>query len=64
MQEFDEELAQMKREYPQLHVVHLDRLPALDHNELYYDDLHLNMYGQQIATAAFQARLGRVAQLP
>jgi hypothetical protein len=64
MQEFDEELAQVKREYPQLHVVRLDRLPALDHNDLYYDDLHLNMYGQQIATAAFQARLMQLAQQP
>ena len=63
-QQFEEELAQVKGQCPQVHVVRLDRLPALDHNDLYYDDVHLNMYGQQIATAALQARLGRVAQLP
>jgi len=62
MRQFDDELSQLQRECRQLHVVRLDRLPTLDHNELFYDDVHLNMYGQQIATAAFQARLRQVAR--
>ena len=32
-------------------------MPALDHDEYYSDLVHMNMYGQNIATEAFLSRI-------
>jgi len=57
MQEFQNELSELQRLCPDLEMVRLDKLPALDRDDLYYDYVHLNRYGQEIATHALLARL-------
>ena len=52
-EEFEEALVKLQTEYPQIRLVRLDRISALDDNNMYGDLVHLNMYGEKIATAAF-----------
>jgi hypothetical protein len=60
-QEFENELSDLQRLNPQTPMVRLDQFPDLDHNAYYYDLVHLNMYGQQIATDTFLTRLKELA---
>jgi hypothetical protein len=50
---FEEELSELHLVVPDLPIVRLDQLSTLQDNEYYYDHVHLNMFGQQIATEAF-----------
>lgn len=56
-EEFEEALVKLQQEYPQIKLIRLDRIPALDDNNMYADFVHLNMYGEKIATVAFLGRL-------
>jgi len=53
MSKFEEEIEDVRRLCPGVRVVRLDLLAALHDNALYYDFMHLNAYGQEIATRAF-----------
>lgn len=57
MQEFEQALAEMQQRNPQTSLIRLDRLPDLDNDATFSDLVHLNMYGQQIATAALLPQL-------
>ena len=53
VQEFEGELAEMQQRCPQTRLIRLDQIPALQDNNMFRDFVHLNMFGDQIATAAF-----------
>jgi len=57
MQEFEETLADIQHRSPQTKLIRLDYLPDLDDDATFSDLVHLNMYGQRIATAAFLTQL-------
>ena len=57
MQEFEQELADLRKRHPQIPMIRVDQLADLDHNEYYYDPVHLNMYGQEIATESLLTQL-------
>jgi hypothetical protein len=57
MRDFEEALTDVQRICPQVKVIRLDQLPSLNNNDLFSDTVHLNMYGQQIATDALVNRL-------
>jgi hypothetical protein len=57
MQRFEEALEDLQHRSPQTRLVCLDQLPALNNNSMFYDLVHLNRYGQQIATAKFLEQL-------
>jgi hypothetical protein len=61
IREFEDTLADVQRLCPAAKLVRLDRVAALDNNELFYDPVHLNMYGQQIATESFMGQLKSLA---
>jgi len=52
-EEFEAALAELKQLCPRARLVRLDQLPTLWDNGLFSDIVHLNLYGRQIATAAF-----------
>ena len=56
-QDFEETLADLQHQYPQVESVRLDRISALDDNRMFRDFVHLNAYGQRIATLALISRL-------
>ena len=57
MHEFEEALTAMQARFPRAEMIFLDQLPDLNNNDYYSDFVHLNMYGQQIATKALLERL-------
>jgi len=57
MREFEMELSELRQRNPQVRPVRLDRLPVLEDNNMFSDLVHLNVYGQQIATAALLSEL-------
>jgi hypothetical protein len=62
--EFEEALADLQKSNPRMLIVRLDHLHELDHDQVFSDLVHLNMYGQQIATAALLQWLGQRAISP
>jgi len=56
---FEKMVADAKRATPQARWIRLDQLPALRSNEYYSDLVHMNMYGQEIATSALLSELKR-----
>ena len=60
-EELEKMLAEMQAHCPRARLLRLDRLPALANNDLFLDFVHLNYYGQQIATAALLNQLGEHA---
>lgn len=50
MQQFEAELADLQRLCPGVQMVRVDRLPVLDSNDYFYDYVHLNRFGQRLAT--------------
>jgi len=56
-EEFERVLAKLQHEYPQIKLIRLDSISTLDDNKMYYDLVHLNMYGQKIASAVFLDRM-------
>ena len=61
IQKFKDELAELQRVCPQVQIVRLDGLPALNDNNLYCDIIHMNKYGRRIATKALLGRLKALA---
>jgi len=54
---FEAALSELQRSCPQANVIRLDHIPALQDNALFSDLVHLNVYGQRIATALFLKQL-------
>jgi hypothetical protein len=63
-QEFEEALAEAQRSAPQARWVRLDQLGELNSNDYFWDLVHMNVYGQKIATKAFLAQVGKTPSLP
>jgi hypothetical protein len=61
---FEEKVAELQHCCPQVTLVRVDKLPALEDNDMFKDSVHLNMYGQQIATSALLSRLQKYAAQP
>jgi hypothetical protein len=57
MQAFEEEVASLQRTFPQVPILRLDRYSALEHNQYFSDLVHMNKFGQQIATQQFLSQL-------
>jgi len=53
LREFEAALADLQWRRPQVQIVRLDQLPKLNESQLFSDLVHINMYGQEIATKAF-----------
>ena len=51
--QFEESLFDLERRVPQANWFHLEKLPALNSNQYFWDFVHMNADGQQIATDAF-----------
>jgi hypothetical protein len=49
-QRFDDALAEVAGAFPHVPIVRLDRSPELESDEYFSDFVHMNMYGQEIAT--------------
>ncbi len=58
--EFEVSLADLKRRVPEARWVRLDQLQALESADLFYDLVHLNMRGRQVATGGFLGALAEV----
>jgi hypothetical protein len=63
-QEFETALADARRQAPRTEWLRLDQLPGLASDENFCDTVHMNVFGRQIATEAFQAWLNQPAQQP
>jgi hypothetical protein len=63
-QEFEAALAELQRRNPQVMLVRLDQLRDLDNDDMFSDLVHLNMYGQRIATAALLNQFKNRSILP
>jgi hypothetical protein len=63
-EEFEMELADLHRLWPEMRMIRLDHLPLLDSDAMYTDFVHLNRDGQKIATAAFLRQLQNSTRQP
>ena len=59
--EFEEALTDVQRLCPAAKLVRLDQVPELYNDDLFWDTVHLNMYGQQIATESFVSHFKTLA---
>jgi hypothetical protein len=57
LQQFDARLTELKKRFPDLVCIRLDQVPELNSDALYWDLVHLNAPGQEIATQVLLARL-------
>ncbi len=64
MHDFEATLIDVQRRCPRVKTIFLDQLPDLNNNDYYSDFVHMNMYGQQIATKAFLERLKALGIAP
>ena len=55
--EFEIALAEVQRRASRAHWIRLDQLDELNSNENFWDLVHINVYGQKIATEAFLDQL-------
>ncbi len=62
--EFEDALLDVQHRSPHASLIRLDDLVALENDDMFYDLVHLNMYGQRIATAAFLDQLRSPSKLP
>ena len=63
-QGFEEELAELQRDATQTSWIRLDKLDELRSNDYFWDLVHMNAYGQQIATDAFLGQLRKSSIFP
>jgi Mg2+ and Co2+ transporter CorA len=61
--EFEEVLADLQRSVPQAHWIRLDQLNELNSNEYFWDLVHINSYGQRIATEFFIKQLKKIISI-
>lgn len=64
VQQFERVLAEVQRSAPQAELLRLDQVPGLAADENYCDLVHMNVFGQKIATEALLARLQQPAHQP
>lgn len=64
VQKYEAELANVQRRYPKVEWLRLDQMPGLNSDENYCDLVHMNVYGQEVATKAFLAWLKQPAHQP
>jgi hypothetical protein len=64
LRQFDDELEAAHHSNPGLRMIRLDHVPALNDDSLYFDLVHLNMFGREIATSAFLADLAKPSEQP
>lgn len=57
MAEFETVLTELHQLCPRARLVRVDQIPAIRDDALFSDLVHLNIYGRQIATAAFFRQL-------
>lgn len=57
MQKFEMAILAAQHSCPQAKLIRLDQIPALQDNNMFLDAVHLNMYGQKIATEALASNL-------
>jgi hypothetical protein len=62
-QQFEQSLAEVRRQFPQARFVRLDQVAALESDEFYSDPVHLNGAGRDVATGAFLKTLN-LSSLP
>ena len=63
-QDFEDALTDIQHRSPPTRLIRLDHLAALDNDDMFYDLVHLNMYGQRIATIALLNQLRSPSSLP
>ncbi len=61
--EFENSLAGLQHSAPQSHWIRLDQIDELNSNDYFWDLVHMNLYGQQIATKAFLAQFEKLSSL-
>jgi hypothetical protein len=54
---FEELLSDAQKEMPEAIWVRIDQVPELNSNQYYWDLVHMNAYGQAIATKILLAKL-------
>jgi len=59
--DFEETLADVRRHCPRTQIIRLDPITALHDNGLFWDSVHMNMYGQQIATTALLKQMQQLS---
>lgn len=64
VQEFEAALAGAQHDAPRTEWLRLDQLPGLAANENFCDLVHMNVFGKQIATTAFQSWLNQSTPQP
>jgi hypothetical protein len=57
IKKFDDAVADVGREFPRIPIIRLDGLPELESDDYFSDLVHMNMYGQEIATERLVQRL-------
>jgi hypothetical protein len=55
---FETSLASLQKAVPQVTWVRLDQVPELNSDDNFWDVVHMNVFGQQIATDAFLRKVG------
>lgn len=63
-QRFEEDVAEVRHSVERAHWVRLDQLNGLSSNQYFQDLVHMNSYGQNIASEALLGRLGEFTTLP
>jgi hypothetical protein len=64
MDKFEETLSNLQISFPQTHWIRLDRMHELHSNAYFWDLVHMNTSGREIATQAFLTRISEPASLP
>jgi hypothetical protein len=61
--DFEEALAKAQRSTPQSRWIRLDQLHELNSNDYFWDLVHINAYGQKVATEAFLYQFKKISRL-
>ncbi len=64
LRQFNDELDAVQQANPGLRIIRLDHVSDLNDDSLYFDLVHLNMFGRKIATTALLADLGGRSEAP
>jgi hypothetical protein len=62
LRDFENTLTDIRLACPQTQIIRLDFLPSLDDNDHFWDLVHMNTFGQQIATASLLAQLQNISR--
>jgi hypothetical protein len=64
LRDFESTLTDVRHACPQTQIIRLDSVASLDDNDHFWDLVHMNTVGQQIATASLMAQLHSVSRNP